>query len=176
MLVVKILQRGCLNDPYLNNENGGRAQKLFCRSYCTFCNCLMSGCDPLLELWVVSLSFKLYTFRRFWLVLISAFSEPIITSCPAIWDFMPYLLFVFHFLYFLWALLENTVQIGLHTWLHNAMEGYGLGEFQEVICWGWDVFAVLSSDYFGSPRRCGGQGDVLSGRCKVTHNCVYLYF
>jgi ATP-dependent NAD(P)H-hydrate dehydratase len=26
-----------------------------------------------------------------------------------------------------------------------------------------DGKTVLSSDYFGSPRRCGGQGDVLSG-------------
>jgi hypothetical protein len=27
----------------------------------------------------------------------------------------------------------------------------------------WVCVAVVSSDYFGSPRRCGGQGDVLSG-------------
>ena len=31
------------------------------------------------------------------------------------------------------GVVENTAQIGLHTWLHDAMEGYGLGKFQEVI-------------------------------------------
>jgi len=31
----------------------------------------------------------------------------------------------------------------------------------EWVC-GFSV-AVLSSNHFGSPRRCGGQGDVLSG-------------
>jgi hypothetical protein len=29
--------------------------------------------------------------------------------------------------------VENTAQIGLHTWLHDAMEGYGLGKIKEVI-------------------------------------------
>lgn len=39
-----------------------------------------------------------------------------------------------------------------------------------------DGKAVLSSDYFGSPRRCGGQGDVLSGSIAVFTSWAKEYF
>jgi ATP-dependent NAD(P)H-hydrate dehydratase len=39
-----------------------------------------------------------------------------------------------------------------------------------------DGKAVLHSDYYGSPRRCGGQGDVLSGSTAVFVSWARAYF
>lgn len=37
------------------------------------------------------------------------------------------------------------------------------------------VFAVKSVSQYGSPRRCGGQGDILSGRCMTSFTSVTSY-
>ncbi|KAG6539996.1 hypothetical protein Mapa_018697 [Marchantia paleacea] len=38
-----------------------------------------------------------------------------------------------------------------------------------------DGHIVIASDYFGSPRRCGGQGDVLSGSTAVFFSWARQY-
>lgn len=99
------------------------------------------------------------------------FLNAIIMSFSAMWDFMAYKWNCISLFMGSVGNISTNMIAHLVTWCNG-----GLGKFPELICWGWDAFAVLSSQYFGSPRRCGGQGDVLSGRYKVTLNHLYLYF
>ena len=64
MLVVKIIQRGCLNDPYLNDEKWRESPKIILQVilYLLLLSHEWVISDLVLELWVVSLSFKLYSF------------------------------------------------------------------------------------------------------------------